>query len=154
MNKYYAGIGSRKTPPRVLAKMSQISKALEAKGYCLRSGGAQGADTAFFNGCKNLWEIFGHRHSTPEAEAYVSEYHPAWERCNAFARRLHGRNAQIIMGEKLDKPVDFVVCWTPKGAMTGGTATGISMAQVNSIPVYNIAKREDYLALREMFKGL
>ena len=154
MNKFYAGIGSRSTPDRVLNKMSAIATALESKGYCLRSGGALGADTAFFKGCTSLWDIYGHRHSTPKSIEYVSQYHPAWDKCSPFVRKLHGRNAQIILGELLDKPVDFVVCWTPNGKPVGGTATGIAMATARGIPVYNLALRDDYLALRTLFAEL
>ena len=44
---YYAGIGSRSTPPEVQLMMTQLAKALSYEGWVLRSGGACGADTAF-----------------------------------------------------------------------------------------------------------
>ena len=44
--KYYAGVGSRETPPDVLKTMLKIGRYLAVKGYTLRSGGAKGADTA------------------------------------------------------------------------------------------------------------
>ena len=37
--KYYAGIGSRKTPKEILDLMSVIGEYLQSKGYILRSGG-------------------------------------------------------------------------------------------------------------------
>ncbi len=43
----YAGIGSRETPIDIMQKMNEISKWLEAKGYLLNSGNANGADKAF-----------------------------------------------------------------------------------------------------------
>ena len=45
--KYYAGVGSRDTPPEVLARMTGIATKLYYLGYVLRSGGAPGADQAF-----------------------------------------------------------------------------------------------------------
>lgn len=48
---FYTGIGSRETPPEILAEMIKIGDALRAKGFILRSGGAPGADTAFETGC-------------------------------------------------------------------------------------------------------
>ncbi len=43
----YAGIGSRETPVDILADMRRIGEALAARGFTLRSGGADGADLAF-----------------------------------------------------------------------------------------------------------
>lgn len=40
----YAGIGSRSTPPDVLAFMEELGQTLATAGYALRSGAAQGAD--------------------------------------------------------------------------------------------------------------
>ena len=45
----YTGIGSRETPVEIAAKMTELAVRLDALGYTLRSGGAQGADT-FFDG--------------------------------------------------------------------------------------------------------
>lgn len=51
MNKLYAGIGSRTTPGDILQIMTLIANALAQKDYILRSGGAKGADSAFWSGC-------------------------------------------------------------------------------------------------------
>ena len=59
--KYYTGIGSRTTPEHILKLMTKIGKYLALNGYVLRSGGANGADTAFEIGCdegKGVKEIF------------------------------------------------------------------------------------------------
>jgi predicted Rossmann fold nucleotide-binding protein DprA/Smf involved in DNA uptake len=47
MGMIYAGIGSRETPKEVLKSMTNYAKELSATGWVLRSGGADGADTAF-----------------------------------------------------------------------------------------------------------
>lgn len=47
MYRSYAGIGSRETPHHVLMDMVRIAKLLYSLGYTLRSGGADGADSAF-----------------------------------------------------------------------------------------------------------
>lgn len=57
----YAGIGSRKTPKNVLDFMFEIGKELALLGYVLRSGGAEGADSAFEKGAdsvKGMKEIY------------------------------------------------------------------------------------------------
>lgn len=48
--KYYTGIGSRETPSEILALMTKVGQKLASEGWCLRSGGAEGADTAFEEG--------------------------------------------------------------------------------------------------------
>ena len=44
---YYTGIGARTTPNDVLKDMTNIASNLEQSGFILRSGGANGADSAF-----------------------------------------------------------------------------------------------------------
>ena len=46
----YTGIGSRETPQQTLATMVVIGKYLAEKGWVLRSGGAEGAVSAFEEG--------------------------------------------------------------------------------------------------------
>ena len=48
---HYAGIGSRSTPGNVCDVMTKIAWKLSDKGWVLRSGGARGADDAFYRGC-------------------------------------------------------------------------------------------------------
>ena len=49
MKGYYAGIGSRETPEEVLHVMISLGKALCKQGWGLSSGGAPGADQAFYH---------------------------------------------------------------------------------------------------------
>ena len=64
--------------------------------------------------------------------------HPAWERCSPAARKLHARNAAVLMGETLDRPVDACVAWTVQGQVTGGTGMTIRIAEARGIPVLNL----------------
>lgn len=52
--KYYTGIGSRSTPPKVIDLMREVAFTLAKDGWTLRSGGAQGADQAFEDGVINF----------------------------------------------------------------------------------------------------
>jgi len=45
--RWYAGIGSRKTPDDMMRTMQRLARALAEAGYGLRSGAADGADQAF-----------------------------------------------------------------------------------------------------------
>ena len=147
---YYTGIGSRETPCTIAAKMSELAYALARRGYTLRSGGAQGADTAFEEGCdiasgkKEIylpWSRFNGSESmytAPKDEAFViaAKYHPAWERCSNAAKKLHARNVHQVLGWDLDSPSMFVVCWTPTNK--GGTLQATRIATAYGIPVYNM----------------
>jgi hypothetical protein len=141
-NLLYAGIGSRETPRSVLDLMTLIAVKLESLGYTLRSGGAIGADTAFEDGVKSLKEIFYDIDATSDAIELASQFHPAWHNCRSGARKLHGRNSMILLGNNLDTPVKFVVCWTRDGKDTGGTGLGIRIAESMNIPIFNLYKYE------------
>ena len=141
----YAGIGARNTPDEILADMSRIGDNLAREGYTLRSGGAKGADTAFEHGAAlatGATEIFTAQDSTAAAEELAGLYHPNWGACRSYVRSLHGRNSMILMGQNLDTPVDFIVCWTPGGMVTGGTGQSIRMAEGLGITVVNLATQE------------
>ncbi len=157
-SRCYAGIGSRNTPPEVLAIMARIAARLALRGYTLRSGGADGADTAFEEGAGTAKEVFlpwpgfngrDSPYPTPSANAYrvASALHPAWARLEAGPQALHARNSHQILGAELGTPVDFVVCWTPDGCesektrstKTGGTGQAIALADRWGIPVFNLA---------------
>ena len=154
----YAGIGSRQTPLPVLRRMKELAGELAADGWRLRSGGAEGADSAFAAGApedaREIWRPAGDR--TPSAEGrqmepevaaratrLASEAHPRWDRCSPYARKLHARNAAIVLGGKLDDRVDAVVCWTPHGAVAGGTGLAMRLARDRGAPVLNMASMSD-----------
>ena len=120
--------------------MTTLAAGLEAAGWRLHSGGADGADTAFENGTTTRrrtiylpWKGYN-GHAGPDAvtlspqqqaevQPKVAKYHGAWGRCSRGARALHGRNFAIIHGltdQGADRTVDAVICWTPDGRTQGG----------------------------------
>lgn len=135
----YAGIGSRETPLEVLNTMTKIARYLKSNSWVLRSGAAIGADKAFEKGAGKAVEIFTARSNIPEEAFDLAEkHHPAWHHCNEFARRLHARNGMILLGQDLNDPVNFVVCWTKDGKDTGGTGQAIRIATEMKIPIFNL----------------
>ncbi len=151
----YAGIGARATPVAVLADMTVLAGWLARTGWHLSSGGANGADTAFAEGTpagqRTIWlpwrDCNGNRGTdcrvlSAEAMAECIEIaaplHPAWERCSPAVRMLHARNAAVLLGDTLGRPVDAVVCWSERGAVTGGTGMAIRIAEARGIPVLNL----------------
>ena len=117
--------------------------------------GADGADTAFAGGSpagqRTVWLPWrgynGRRGpdrrvlSAAALEACMeiaAPLHPAWNRCSPAVRKLHARNAAVLLGETLNRPVDAVVCWTPEGRVEGGMGMAIRIAEANGIPVFNL----------------
>lgn len=72
----YTGIGARQTPPKVLADLDYIAAELASKGWCLCSGSARGADSAFGDGApierQEIWipqpGSNGHRTGDPSVK--------------------------------------------------------------------------------------
>jgi hypothetical protein len=153
--KYYTGIGSRETPVKYQEIMRQIANRLAIKGYVLRSGGADGADTAFENGAGSSKEIYipwnGFRGKyikdgyivPPLNTSYVNDYHPAPHKLTKHGILLMSRNAYQVLGADLCSPSEFVICWTKDGKASGGTGQAIRLAIANNIPVYNLKNEED-----------
>jgi len=152
----YAGVGSRRTPHHIFDIMVRVGKKLAKTNYVLRSGGASGADTAFAFGCsevQGLKEIFYADDATPaarqELEKHLEPSHLAALRRGGWLD-LHARNCMQVLGQNLNTPVKFVLCWTSDGATTkqectkatGGTGTAIKIANHYNIPVFNLQKAD------------
>ena len=151
----YAGIGARATPAAVLSNMRVIAGWLARTGWHLSSGGADGADSAFAGGApagqRTVWLPWcgynGHRGpgcrvlSAAEIAACMeiaAPLHRAWQRCSPSVRKLHARNAAVLLGGTLDRPVDAVVAFTAQGRVEGGTGMAIRIAGARGIPVFNL----------------
>lgn len=152
----YAGIGSRETPSNICDAMQSWGSWLARTGWVLRSGRARGADQAFELGCDSALmnhpkQIFTADMSVqhPEWFTHAALFHPAWERCSAYAMALHARNSAIMLGDRLDAPVKLVACWTKDGKASGGTGQALRIAARYGIPVFNFFNDPYANALRE-----
>jgi hypothetical protein len=174
-HKSYTGVGSRFIPEEIHLDMVWIAKELCKKNYILRSGGADGADTAFEDGCNmvnaNFKEIYlpyenfnynkSERYETQwEAYAIAQRYHPIWNHLPDYAKKFHARNVHQVLGDDVTKPnpSSFLICWTKDGVDygktskdTGGTGTAIRIAQDYGVKIINLKNtsalysREDVL---------
>lgn len=146
---YYAGIGSRETPEEFCTLFSNIAKYLSGRGFVLRSGGAQGADSAFERGCIGDKEIYlpwsgfeGNKSNLIVKDKLAFElaekFHPYWDNMSQGAQRLHARNIHQVLGKDLDTPADFVVCWTKDGKGSGGTGQAIRIAKAYKVPIFDL----------------
>jgi hypothetical protein len=159
----YTGIGSRKTPGNILKLMQSIGYRLGSLGIRLRSGGAEGADSAFEAGARHsIKEQHGlepliylpypgfrgksgitfapNSQSWKEATRIIRDLHPAWDRCSDFAKKAHTRNAFQVLGSNLDSPSHFLVFYAEvsRGEIQGGTRTAVVLAQKFQIPCFNL----------------
>lgn len=159
---FYAGIGSRTTPPEVLDYMARLAARLAARGFILRSGAADGADAAFERGCveaggrAEIWLPWKGFNKHADTGLYPTDFHfeqagqnhPNWAALRHSVRCLHARNVGQVIGMDGSELSSFVVCWTPDGceskaersAKTGGTGQAIALASRYDVPVFNLAK--------------
>lgn len=189
--RYYTGIGSRETPQHIIELMEKIAYILYFQGWSLRSGAADGADTAFEYGYRSAvwrhkmnaypmyvmplggaeiylpWRNFLKNRVTDsildwrsdfyynfsedieeQASKLVDEIHPAPHMLTYGARKLHMRNCYQVLGQDLNSPSSFVVCWTKGGKDIGGTRTAIMLARKYNIPVCNLGIEENEIIIR------
>lgn len=153
--KFYTGIGSRKTPQPILDMFERMGEWAVKKGYCLRSGHADGADSAFERGCDKLtgpkeiyipWKGFNgstshlyleNLNKRPDAFSLASECNPLLYGSKEATRKLHTRNVYQVLGQDIQTPSIFIVCFTPNGEEKGGTATAIRIGKRYNIPIFN-----------------
>lgn len=166
MKHFYTGIGNRLTPKELLPVLESIAKILAKKGYVLRSGGAEGADEAFEQGCLKVagakeiylpWASFRSKPVNKDGYFYTREYdyeaykkakamaqtfHPAWDRLPDAAKMHHTRNVHQVLGLDVMTPSDFVVCYD-SALQSSGTKQAIRIADHVKVPVFNLHKKED-----------
>jgi len=154
MNKAYAGVGARHAPPEVLKELNHLAKYYANEGYTLRSGSADGCDSAFERGCSFVggkmeiflpWRGFNGNLSplfTPPPLAYriAEKYHPAWNNLSPAVKKLMARNSQQILGKDCNQPCEFVLCYTKGGKLVGGTSQALRIAIDLNIPVINLGE--------------
>lgn len=150
-NIHIACIGARATPLPILTEMEAIGLQLAVRGIGMRSGDADGADTAFYRGAscinpKLFQRLPGRIGHYIEWQQHAAMFHPNWAACDERARSNHARNSAVMLGPSpmsAPEPVIAVVCWTEGGAVIGGTgqALRIAASPLYNIPVFNLAVR-------------
>ena len=158
----YTGVGARKIDPQKIPLVNRLGKRLDELGLTLRSGGARGTDSEFERPVRRSKEIYrpadykgrlpyGHKIITGEMRErpieIVAPTHPRWNHLPDFCKELHTRNVFQVLGENLNHPSLFLLCWTADGAdginkltteETGGTGTAIRLANIYDVPVINL----------------
>ena len=150
MKIYWAGIGSRETPEELKPLIQKITEACNRLGFILRSGAAPGADSffeeyslpaqreiylpwrGFNNSSSSLYSI------SNDATFLAAEFHPGWSRLSMGAKKLMARNMYQVLGQDLETPTSFIVCWTKDGKASGGTGQALRVAKKHNIPIFNL----------------
>lgn len=169
---YYAGIGSRKTPPSICESMTQYASWLRGGGLALRSGHARGADQAFEKGAGPSAEIYlpwnGFEDKAPilgkkmvsgdrkDLDHYVDRLHPQAKFLTRGERALMRRNTcQILGNEPGYSPISlFVLCWTEGGRVAGGTGQALRIAETYGVPIFNLHDKKMDELLVEFLRNL
>lgn len=147
MLSYYAGIGSRNTPPEILHLMKESAKILCDQGYTLRSGGARGADQAFESAVwrKDMKEIYKPNNEIQGWAFELAQKYLLWgslDKLDPFVQKLLARNMMIMLGSVGNSPVKFVICWSKTlniyDKEAGGTGYALRLAKDRNIPIYNL----------------
>lgn len=104
---YWTGVGSRETPDEILLLMTFVAKLLTDLGWVLRSGGAKGADSAFYAGAKQSANFYNAKpyiylswngmkngveklYENPSEGLYDAQQYPTWNAANDRAFELRG----------------------------------------------------------------
>jgi hypothetical protein len=157
--RYYAGIGSRETPPGIEPSIEEAAGFLGKMGFVLRSGGAPGADAMFEKYCKGDMEIYlpWSKFNDNESDLIIDKmdqnlvfrareiakkYHPGWNYLSPAAKKLMARNTFQVLGYDLETPSSFIVCWTTGGKISGGTGQALRIAKDLGIPIFNLFNKD------------
>ncbi len=155
------GIGSRKTPSKILVAMENFAREAADKGYIFRSGHAEGADYAFekgagkscivylpWHGFNDNYPVLGSSISSgqinQEALDMVIKHEPHAATCTRGVQLIKCRNVYQVLGINMSQESDLVVCWTPGGNGAGGTGLAIKIADSRKIPVIDLGRYNSF----------
>lgn len=135
----------------------------------MRSGAAEGADSAFESGHASEnpdsmeiylpWPGFNRNKShliiAPGTDKWAYDMiHRRFEwteRKKSSIQNLIARNMMQIFGRTGDDPVDVVVCWMDENG--GGTKYAVSVAQDWKIPIRNLYRQREREAAEAFIQG-
>ena len=141
---HYTGVGARNTPKKILKLMKKIGYYMVSKNVILRSGGAEGADTAFQKGCEKWckennvkfkdrqciiipWNNFNNHTVNVDKGITTDNHwlsyditidtHPNDKNLKDAHMKLMQRNVTQVYGYEPHDQSGLLICWTPDGAV-------------------------------------
>lgn len=158
--KPYALAGNQDFPDSLKPVLSRILKYLERAEYTMRCGGMDGIeDFAEKETTKHEihlpWREFANKQSkftftTDRAMAVAKKFFPAFDGLKPAAQKFLAKNVRVLMGNNVNSPALFLLCWTEDGvesikdktARTGFTGHPIAIASALGIPIFNLGKAD------------
>lgn len=154
---YYTGVGSKEVPVVYHDLMIQLAQVLSQNNYILRSGGEDGSDTLFEQGCDLVngkkeifipWRGFNGRKSIKIVSAHkafviAKKYYPSWTSLNPNTRKMMARISHQVLGNDLKSPSSFVLCYIPNSEIESEIGQAIRIAKDLKIPIFNISRYLD-----------
>lgn len=156
--KPYAATGNKDCPPEILRKFEELAKMLETQGYTARIGGLEGIEetvekTQVKQELILPFKEFNQKQSkftwaSERAFAIAKMFHPTFDSIKKGAQYFLAKNARLILGDKMNSPALFLICWTEDGAesarektsRTGFSGHPIAIASAIGIPIFNLGK--------------
>lgn len=152
----YTGIGARSTPKEVLNAFEYLGEELAKRNIILRSGGAEGADSAFEKGCDKIngpkeiylpWKNFNEKKDgiyqyefCEKAFSLAKQYHPNFDLLSKGGKALMARNSYQVLGLDLETPTNFIICYTENGKGQGGTGQALRIAKEYGIKICDFGR--------------
>lgn len=164
-----ACIGSRGLSAQELDLCRELGKLVVGAGHELHSGNAPGADQAYARGGNEVdpsrvflhlpWDGFEKRSIQPANRVEVYPFgnmrfyvdiaaasHPYWSRLKSGVRRLHTRNASILVPHQ--QAVDVCVAWPSSKPGGGGTGQGMRIAKRLGIRLIDLTRTDPLQVIR------
>ena len=156
--KPYAATGNREATPEICQKFAEIAKMLERYGYTARVGGFEGIEEAVEKATTKHevhlpFREFNQKQSkftytSDRAMAVAKMFHPTFDTMKKGVQLFLAKNARLVLGDKMNAPALFLLCWTEDGvesvkdrtSRSGFTGHPIAIASALGIPVFNLGK--------------
>ena len=154
--KPVAMTGNPDIPPEAIEKMVQIAKRLESMDFTVRVGGMQGVEDAIEKAIEKKevhlpFKGFDQKESkftfvSDRATSVAKMFFPNWDAMKKGVQLFLAKNARVLMGQRVDSPALFFICWTQDGVesfkdstnRTGFTGHSIAIASALGIPIFNL----------------
>lgn len=158
--KPYTIVANNDVPPEIASKFEEIAKRLEQREYTVRIGGMEGIDDRIEKAVKKFelhlpWREFNGKQSKfyyngERAFAVAKMFHPTFDSMKKGIQAFLAKNARLILGDKMNSPTLFLLCWTEDGAesirertaKTGFSGHPIAIASALGVPIFNLAKSD------------
>jgi len=171
--KEFVGIGARVCPPQDLMVIKLYAQYLGSLGYTCRTGACRGPDQAFAEGTmegsgyvklflpwfsyEKDW-IVSLRYNPQirvlntqtdiQAMNSVRDYHPNPDALKPTVVKLHARNFLILGSSSAP-----IICWTPNGAVVGGTGQALRIANDRGASITNLGNPQTMTEVKRQLRA-